>query len=101
MDNVDDDRIVPGCRVKVFDGRLFRNDRITPLSFTVRPATVVARYGTRTKGSMDDPPRTYPDLIDVLFDHRPESVSKGHFTSGAKVLDEQPHEQPLAATSKE
>lgn len=39
------------------------------------PATIVARYGKREYG------RTYSDLCDVVFDHKPETVSHGHFTS--------------------
>lgn len=85
--------IMPGSRVRVFDWRLFEDDVSTPLTFTVRPATVVRRYGTHPHwtttqyglkhlypGSYDI--WKYPDCVDVIFDHRPEQVSYGHFTSG-------------------
>jgi len=67
--------ILPGSRVNVFDPLLYINDVKTPLSHTVRPATVVCRYG---KYSMNARYR-YPDLVDVKFDHRPR-ISHGHFT---------------------
>ena len=38
--------IMPGSRVLVFDGRIFKNDKDTPLSMTMRPAIVVCRYET-------------------------------------------------------
>jgi hypothetical protein len=72
--------IMPGDRVMVFDYRLFKDDKLTPLSHTVRPATVVCRYGIKEHG------RTYEDLCDVLFDHRNEHVSHGHFTYGVKRI---------------
>jgi hypothetical protein len=61
-----------GDRVQVFDAVLFKNDRDTPLSQTVRPATVlVCRYDQYGR-----------ELIDVRFDHR--GISHGHFASGAQ-----------------
>ena len=64
----------PGTRVMVFDPSLFIDDEKTPLSFTVRPATVLRWYGRwSTFGAWAD-----ADLIDVDFDHRGESC--GHFT---------------------
>lgn len=81
--------IMPGDRVVVFDHRLFKDDFTTPLTITMRPATVVCRYGQKVfyPSSMDKP-WTYPDLCDVLFDHRPEEVSKAHFTYGVRPLEE-------------
>jgi hypothetical protein len=70
--------IQENSRVLVFDPRLYKDDIETPLSMTVKPATVVRRYGMKEYG------RTYPDLVDVIFDHRPEQVSTAHFTSGVK-----------------
>lgn len=75
--------IMPGDRVMVFDRRLFKNDRATPLSVTVKPATVVRRYGKRSPFNQE---WVYPDLVDVLFDHRPGEESCGHFTNGVEVL---------------
>ena len=74
--------IMPGDRVLVFDSTLFRDDKSTPISFTVRPATVLRRYGKHSCCKR----WTYPDLVDVLFDHRPKQESKGHFTNGVKSL---------------
>lgn len=28
----------------------------------------------------------YPDLVDIVFDHEPELISCGHFTSGVEPL---------------
>lgn len=71
--------IMPGDRVLVFDHTLYVNDELTPLIVTMRPATVVCRYGK----VYSDPPEQYPDLVDVQFDHWEEGkISKGHFTDG-------------------
>jgi hypothetical protein len=80
--------IMPGDRVSVFDHRLFVDDWATPLPITLRPATVVCRYGKRVfhPTSMEKP-WIYPDLVDVEFDHRPGVVSKGHFTDGVRILE--------------
>lgn len=73
---MDDERsFYPGDRVMVFDSLLFEDDVSTPLSYTVRPATVVRHYGMRTRYGI------YPSCIDVVFDHRRDRVSHGHFTS--------------------
>jgi hypothetical protein len=68
----------------VFDPLLYRDDKTTPISHTMRPATVVARYGLReyVGGCL----AIYPDLVDVLFDHRPGRVSGGHFTRTVEVI---------------
>lgn len=65
----------PGTRVKVFDSTLFVNDVATPLSHTMRPATVVCWYSKITPMQ-----EMYDGMVDVLFDHRPGKVSRGHFT---------------------
>jgi|HubBroStandDraft_2_1064218.scaffolds.fasta_scaffold868868_1 hypothetical protein len=72
--------IMPLDRVLVFDHRLFKDDVSTPISYTMKPATVVRRYGIKHNDMI------YPDLIDVVFDHRPETVSVSHFTSGAEEI---------------
>lgn len=76
--------VYPGTRVMVFDPSLYVNDKKTPPSMTVRPATVIRRYGFRSQyyGWV------YPDCVDVLFDHRPERISKGHFTDCVEVIKE-------------
>lgn len=65
----------PGTRVRVFDPRLYVDDVKTPISHTMRPATVVRWYGYTSKNF-----GRYPELIDVRFDHRPDTISRGHFT---------------------
>ena len=72
--------MLPGDRVQVFDPTLFINDVSTPLPVTMKSATVVRHYGFKNHG------RTYPDVIDVVFDHRPGEVSKMHFTKAVKPL---------------
>ena len=91
--------ILPESRVMVFDNRLYINDAITPLSVTMKPATVVCRYGIHSdvmcKHAEEDgrPHRgkdccwNYPDLIDVIFDHDGR-LSKGHFTRSVKLIKE-------------
>lgn len=69
-----------GDRVVVFDSVLYKDDKSTPLSYTMRPATVVCWYGEHLQA------RIYPSLIDVKFDHRPAHISKAHFTEGVKHI---------------
>ena len=76
------DPLYPGDRVLVFDHRLYKNDRQTPLTTTMRPATVIRYYGKYCKGLQC----FYPDLIDVVFDHRPQQESKGHFLTSIEPL---------------
>lgn len=66
---------MPGDVVFVFDTRLYRNDKKTPPSHTIRRAVVLRRYGKRSEhfGWTDG------DLIDVRFDHDGRE-SRGHFT---------------------
>ncbi len=71
----------PGTRLMVFDNTLFRNDIDTPLSVTMKPATVTCWYGYRDKQF-----GLYPNMVDVLFDHRSERVSRGHFIWATKSL---------------
>lgn len=72
----------PGTRVMVFDYSLFKDDKSTPLSVTVKPATVVRWYGQDYSNHPAESMRAlgnYPSLIDVDFDHR--GLSRGHFTT--------------------
>lgn len=72
--------IVHGSRVMVFDHRLFVDDRSTPLTVTMQPATVTCRYGFESRFGR------YPDCIDVVFDHDGQE-SRGHFTDGVIELE--------------
>lgn len=78
--------LFPGDRVMVFDSRLYVNDVITPLSMTMKPATIVSRYGSLKTSFIGFSLGPYPDLIDVIFDHRPGCVSRGHFTDNKKAI---------------
>jgi hypothetical protein len=89
--------ILPGTRVNVFDPRLFVDDVTTPPSHTMQPATVLRRYGKKVishsnvayddhGGSYGEPDVwTYPDLVDVVFDHDGRE-SNGHFTRGVEAI---------------
>ena len=89
--------LMPGDRIFVFDNFLYKDDIQTPLSFTMRSATIVRRYGThrawrglRSLARQNLYPGfydtwKYPDMVDVIFDHRP-GISRGHFTSGVKSM---------------
>ncbi len=68
--------MTPGDRVLVFDPRLWIDDEKTPLSVTIKLATVV-RCSERGIWPRVD------KMIDVIFDHDGR-LSKGHFTSGVK-----------------
>lgn len=82
------DELFPGDKVMVFDSRLYVDDVITPLSVTMKPATIVSRYGRLKEHykTCDYVSGPYPDLIDVVFDHRPGCISKGHFTGDKKAI---------------
>ena len=69
-------QFIPGDRVLVFDPSLWIDDKKTPLSVTIKLATVVCHYGLS---------KEYPSLLDVVFDHS-SKVSKGHFTTGVTAL---------------
>ena len=86
--NNDPRQIMPGTRVLVFDYTIFKDDVKTPLSQTLKKATVVCRYGSlkETYSISGTTLGPYPDLVDVVFDHRPERVSHGHFTSGVEII---------------
>lgn len=75
---------LPGDRVIVFDPLLFKDDVSTPLSFTRRPATVIRHYGYKYVLPFDPEPCVYPSCVDVVFDHRQERESHGHFASGVQ-----------------
>lgn len=74
----------PGTRVLVFDPSLYKDDTKTPLSMTMKPATVVKWYGHRDENSN----WRYPNSVDVVFDYKPGYVSKGHFATELKKLQE-------------
>ena len=57
------EQILPGTRVEVFDHLLFKDDQSTPISVTMKPATVVLRYGYIGHFGI------YVDVVDVIFDH--------------------------------
>lgn len=80
---MDEQTFFPGTRVMVFDPRLFLDDRKTPSSHTIRPATVVRWYGQRGTHRRE---WLYPSLIDVIFDYRPGVESRAHFTSHVEVI---------------
>lgn len=84
--NNDSRNIMPGDRVKVFDGALFEDDITTPLAITFLPGTVVCRYGKKDRAIDQEGYWLYPDLVDILFDHRPKHISHGHFTNGVEVI---------------
>lgn len=78
---------MPDDRVLVFDPLFY--DVKTPSSITMKPATIVCRYGIKEpKNKFHPADWIYEDLIDVRFDHRPERISYGHFTSGIKPINE-------------
>lgn len=87
--------LAPGTRVIVFDYLIYKDDVTTPLSMTLKPATVVCHYGAlKEYYSRDLSLGPYSSLIDVRFDHRPEKISKGHFTYGIS-LEGQPRRVSL------
>lgn len=72
-------RFQKGDRVKAFDHLLYKNDNDTPLSVTMCPATVVACY----EGVWTYAGRV---IVDVVFDHRPDTVSVGHFIEAVEPI---------------
>lgn len=86
MSRVTTANFMPGDRVLAFDHRLYRDDVSTPIAFTVRPATVVARYGKKCHYPVSEVTYVYPDLCDLSFDHRADDVSRGHFTDGLRAI---------------
>ena len=80
--------ILAGSRVLVFDHTLYVNDIKTPLSVTMRSATVISRYGFISKYIEKEHGREaakYPDCCDVIFDHSGR-VSRVHFTNYLKEI---------------
>ena len=69
--------VTNGARVLVFDHRLFKDDRSTPLSVTMKSATVIRRYDYQGEFG-------HYDVVDVEFDYRPRKVSKAHLVEGIK-----------------
>ena len=78
--DIDLDQIWPGTRVMFFDPLLFKNDIDTPLYTTVKPATVISRYGKLKETIGDSVYGPDDDCVDLKFDHRPDLISEGHFT---------------------
>ena len=81
----------PGDRVLVFDHRLFKDDKETPLTETKQRATVIRHYGTDVylKATFHDSlalsTGRYESLVDVIFDYDGRE-SKGHFGYGIERL---------------
>ena len=67
-----------GDRVKVFDSKLYVNDKSTPPSVTFKPATVLSVH--RNVNCDQE------TLVDVEFDHRLGEISKCHFVWGVREL---------------
>ena len=79
----------PGQRVMVYDYSLFKNDKDTPCLQLTLPATVVCWYGKQIKyyPINDFSLGPYESLVDVIFDHRPNQVSHGHFGDGVETVE--------------
>lgn len=77
--------IMPGDRVLVYDSLAFVDDITTPVFKLMRPATIICRYGYR-QGVRGRGSRIFSDIVDVVFDHRSEFVSHGHFTNYIKPM---------------
>lgn len=75
----------PGTRAIVYDASLHKNDKATPPRTLLKPCTVVQWYGYESRFGHGK----YPSLIDVRFDHRPDIVSKAHFTDMVEVVPKQ------------
>ncbi len=71
----------PNKRVKVFDPTLFIDDVKTPLTVTMKEATIVRWYGMWNW----DHSYYYDSLIDVIFDHR--GLSRSHITTFVKDIN--------------
>jgi len=70
----------PGARVKVYD------DRIKAFGL----ATVVCWYGFVSEYMEREYGRAaaiYPSCVDVIFDHRSQEVSDGHFTDHLEISE--------------
>lgn len=64
----------------VFDNQTYINDVVTPNNW--KPGTIIRRYGfeSKTLGK-------YPDVVDVVFDSRPDKESKSHFTDNIRCIN--------------
>jgi hypothetical protein len=81
------DQVGVGSRILVYDYREFINDKVTPVRMLMKSAIVVRRYGRTTdygSGTV-----YYDDMVDVVFDHSDDYVSKGHFTDGIELIEKQ------------
>ena len=70
-------------RVWVFDHRLYGDDVSTPLSVTMKKATVVDIY--KEKGGL----KFSHIVADVEFDYRPNEISKAHFVNMIDEIDDE------------
>jgi len=68
---------MPDDRVLVYDYK----------SNSMKPGTIVCRYGLIKTDFLDGSLGPYTDLCDIKFDHKKE-ISMAHFTSGIKLLNE-------------
>jgi hypothetical protein len=69
--------IPPGTRVKVYDW----------IDKVVADATTVRHYGKPIeKYSNDFALGPYESCVDVIFDHKPDKISKGHFTYAIHIF---------------
>ena len=85
----------PGTRLLMFDSRLFKDDRTTPLSLTMQPCTILRWYGTNEIPGFEDRHKysarhggktveelrviwRYGSLVDVRWD-RDGCVTRGKF----------------------
>lgn len=70
----------PGTRVIAFDPRRFRDDQSTPLSVTMRRATVQRWYGYISEHF-----GRYANQVDLIFDGDTKE-SRGHFADGMQTV---------------
>jgi hypothetical protein len=100
--NVEDNRIVPGCRVLASSPSFkFINDKETPWRSSLVPATIVCRYGekqiwhhnmfTNVYGETIGEPDIwlYPDMVKLIYDEEPTRIYSGRFTDSVVVMDNQ------------
>lgn len=83
---MDMSNIQHGDRVLVYDSSCFIDDVSTPVEMLMKPATVVTRYGTKV--DYGSGPVRYPDLVDVVFDCRPDRISRGYFTKSVILIED-------------
>lgn len=68
--------------MKVFDHRLYIDDISTPLSITMKKATVIRVYQV----DKDTGYRYSSPVGDVKFDYRPNEISKRHFINSMEEI---------------